>query len=350
MGNWRNILISPDVSILQAIKIIDKEGMRAALVIDQENHLLGMITDGDIRRCILKNISLAEPVYNIMNKKPTIAYAEDDRDKLLAKLQSLQLYHLPIVDFRNHIVGFETFDSLLSFPRRDNLVVIMAGGMGKRLHPLTIDCPKPLIRIGNKPVLEILIKNFIKHGFHQFCIAVNYKSDMIKSYFDNGDRWGVTINYLEESIPLGTAGALSLLSQQPTNAFFVVNADVMTTIDFESLLRYHEESNVDATLCIREHAQVIPYGVVQRDKDTHLLLNIIEKPTKQFFVNAGIYILEPQVLNFLKCNQYLDMPDLLSQCIDNSFNIVTFPIKEYWLDIGKHEDLQQAHADYEKVF
>lgn len=348
MGDWRNILLSPDDSILHAIEVIDKEGMRAAIVINDKQCLLGIVTDGDIRRCILKNISLNEPVQKIMNQHPTTASPEDNREKLLAKLQSLKLYHLPIVDKHNRIVNFSTLDSLLSFPKRNNIVVIMAGGLGKRLHPLTIDCPKPLIRVGNKPVLEILLENFIKHGFHQFYISVNYKSEMIKSYFENGQQWGVTIKYLEESNPLGTAGALSLFEEIPLDAFFVVNADIMTSIDFESLLRYHKESEVDATLGIREHEQMIPYGVVKRN-NSHLLHSIIEKPVERFFVNAGIYLLEPHILVFLKKNQYMDMPDLLNVCLNNHLNIATFPIKEYWLDIGKHDDLKKAHHDYDKV-
>jgi len=347
--NWQNILIDPTTSILQTIKVIDDEGLRAALVVDSEKKLVGMVTDGDIRRCILKNISLTEPISNVMNTNPTVASMHECRDQILFKLRSLNLYHIPIIDNNRHIVGFETLDSLLSLVHKDNLVFVMAGGMGKRLHPLTEDCPKPLLKIGNKPVLEILLDNFIKCGFRQFCFAVNYKSEMIKDYFQNGTRWNVNIDYLEEDKRLGTAGALGLLNEPPKEAFFVVNADVVTTIDFQCLLEYHKESKVDATLCIREHEQMIPYGVVQRDEHTHHLLNIVEKPIRQFFVSAGIYILEPTLLTMLSPNTFCDMPDLLTHCVKKSHRVATFPIREYWLDIGRHEDLQKAHHDYAKV-
>lgn len=350
MRKWNNILIHPQTPIIQVIKVIDNEGLRAALVVDEDNHLLGMVTDGDIRRCLLKEVSLDAPVHTIMNRTPTTAEVTDTRDQVLSKLQSLSLYHLPIVDHEHKVVGFETLDGLLALNQKDNWVVVMAGGMGTRLHPLTVDCPKPLLKIGNKPVLEIVLENFIKHGFHRFYFAVNYKSEMIKAYFHQGQQWGVEIRYLEENQRLGTAGALSLLKEKPEKPFFVINADVVTNVDFQSLLDYHNQHQVGATMCIREHEQVVPYGVVQRDADTHHLLTIVEKPVRQFFVNAGIYILEPDILHYLTENTYCDMPDLLTTCVSHQHRVATFPIKEYWLDIGRHEDLEKAHLDYAKVF
>lgn len=349
MSNWNNILIKPSTSILQAIEIIDKEGLRAALVIDEGMHLLGVITDGDIRRSILRNISLDSPIETIMNKSPMVAFADETREKMLVKLQTHKLFHMPIVDEARQVIGFETLENLLS-AKKENVVVVMAGGLGKRLHPLTVDCPKPLLKVGNKPVLEILLNHFAKNGFHHFYFAVNYKADMIKSYFGSGEQWGVDIRYVEEQKRMGTAGALALLPELPKESLFVINADVVTTIDFQSLLEYHQESKADATLCIREHAQMIPYGVVERDEHTHQLLHIVEKPTRQFFVNAGIYVLEPTILSLLTPNMFCDMPDLLSTAVAANYKVVTFPIREYWLDIGRHEDLEQAHLDYEKAF
>ena len=349
MSNWNNILINPNTSILQTIKIIDAEGLRAALVVEQGNRLIGMVTDGDIRRCILKNISLEDSVHKIMNRQPIVACSTDTRDQVLAKLQTLSLYHIPIVDADYRVKGFGTLDTLLACSQLENQVIVMAGGMGKRLHPLTVDCPKPLLKVGNKPVLEILLENFVKCGFHDFYFAVNYKSEMIKAYFENGEQWGVRIRYLEETKRLGTAGALGLLTEKPQHPFFVINADVMTTIDFQSLLHYHHENKVDATLCIRELEQVVPYGVVHRDEQTHHLVKIVEKPTRQYYVNAGIYILEPKILSMLSLNTFYDMPDLLTNCVKSNYRVATFPIREYWLDIGRHEDLEKAHLDYEKV-
>jgi dTDP-glucose pyrophosphorylase len=348
--NWHKILISPDTSIITTIEVIDQHGLRCAIVVDADKRLLGMVTDGDIRRSILKKLKLDEPVHKIMNTSPAFAYVIDSRESMLSKLQSLSLHQLPILNDQHCVIGFETLDSLLAFQRRDNLVVVMAGGMGQRLHPLTIDTPKPMLKIGDKPVLEILIENFIKNGFHNFCLAVNYKSEMIKSYFGNGERWGINIRYVEETKRMGTAGALTLLQEVPEQAFFVVNADVMTTVDFQSLLQYHSECGVHGTMCIREQEQAILYGVVERDTNTHLLKNIVEKPVRQFFVNAGIYILEPGILALLEADTFCDMPDLLMKCLNSNYNVATYPIKEYWLDIGQHQDLERAHGDYEKVF
>ncbi|MES2218871.1 MAG: nucleotidyltransferase family protein [Pseudomonadota bacterium] len=350
MSAWKNILVSPGTSILETIEVIDKAGLRAAIVIDEQKHLLGMVTDGDIRRSILKKIALHEPIHKIMNTQPTVAREDDSRDSMLTKLQSLSLFHLPIINDERTLVGFETLDNLLKVPRRNNMVVVMAGGMGKRLHPITVDCPKPMIKVGNKPVLEILIENYIKHGFHHFCLAVNYKSEMIKDYFGNGERWGVTIEYVQENQRLGTAGALSILNAIPEQPFFVINADVITNVDFQSLLHFHLESAVEATMCIREQEHTILYGVVERREESHLLKNIIEKPVSQFFVNAGIYVLDPKVLTLLAKDTFCDMPNLLMTCLEHAYRVATFPIKEYWLDIGHHQDLQRAHDDYEKVF
>jgi dTDP-glucose pyrophosphorylase len=350
MSNWNSIVITPQTTILAAIEVIDKAGLRCALVVDAQRHLLGVVTDGDIRRSILKKIDLAESVQKIMNTKPTFAIEGDSRTTMLAKLQTLSLFHLPIVTPDHVLVGFETLDNLLKVPRRDNLVVVMAGGMGKRLHPITVDIPKPLIKVGNKPVLEILIENFIKHGFHRFCLAVNYKAEMIKEYFGNGERWDVTIDYVQENKRLGTAGALGILNSLPSEAFFVINADVITNVDFLSLLQFHLQSKVEATMCIREQEHTILYGVVERREESHLLKNIIEKPVRQFFVNAGIYVLDPKVLALIETDTFCDMPNLLMTCLEHAHNVATFPIKEYWLDIGHHQDLQRAHDEYEKVF
>ena len=350
MRNWHNILVSPSTSILRTIQVIDKEGLRAALVVDDQQTLLGVVTDGDIRRCLLKNFNLNEPIYKIMNVKPIFSFIHDSREQILSKLQSHRIQHVPIVDEQMRIVDFAILEDLLTSTQKTNSVFVMAGGMGKRLFPLTENCPKPLLKVGNKPVLEIVLENFIKSGFKNFYFSVNYKSEMIKDYFNSGEKWGVNIQYVEEKQRLGTAGAIGLLKELPSEPFFVINADVITNIDFQCLLDYHLESKVDATMCIREHEQAIPYGVVHRDDETHHLLNIIEKPVRQFHVNTGIYILNPAIIRLLIPNTFCDMPDLLMTCVKHGYKVATFPLKEYWLDIGRHEDLERAHHDYEKVF
>jgi len=348
--HWKNVLISAETTVLSAIKKIDVEALRVLLVVDDMQRLLGVITDGDIRRYLLKQTSLDSTVELVMNKNPTTASLAESQDQLLMKMHSLGILHLPIVDETRRVIGLETLDSLFTKKTRDNWVVLMAGGLGTRLRPLTDTCPKPLLKIGSKPVLEIVLENFIAHGFHNFYIAINYKGHLIQDYFEDGTRFGVKINYLREQDRLGTAGALSLLPEKPQLPVFVMNADLMTKINFQQLLNFHHEHQAAATLCVREYKHVIPFGVVHISKDNYQLLDIKEKPEHNLFVNAGIYVLNPEVLQYVSKNVYLDMPDLLTQLIRCKQTVATFPIHEYWLDIGRLEDLQQAHHDYNEIF
>lgn len=350
--NWRNVLITTNTTVLSAIKKMDSEAWRVLLVVDENEKLLGVITDGDIRRYLLKQANLEASVEHVMNPNPTVASITEGQDQLLMKMHSLGILHLPIVDDKKRVVGLETFNSLFMKNTRDNWVIFMAGGIGKRLHPLTVDCPKPLLKIGDKPISEILLENFIKCGFKNFFFSVNYKSEMIRNYYGNGKRWGVNIQYIEENDALGTAGSLSLLPEKPTKPFFVINADILTNINFGHILDFHQEyqSRSKATLCMREHQHTIPFGLVHVDTKNHSLIKIEEKPTRHYFVNAGIYILEPESLQHLSFNSYCDMPTLLTNLVEKGLQVSTFPIREYWLDIGHHENLIKASNDYLEVF
>src|SRR3990167_6000424 len=350
--HWKKTLISADTTILSAINQMTIAALRILLVVDSEMHLLGVITDGDIRRHLLKQASLEVTVANIMRKNPVTAFISENKEQLLMKLHATGILHIPIVDENNHVVGLETFDSIYSKNSRENWVIFMAGGVGKRLQPLTVDCPKPLLKVGGKPISEILLENFIQCGFKNFCFSVNYKADMIRGYYGSGDRWGVNIHYIEEDDALGTAGSLSLLAKIPDRPFFVVNADVLTNINFGHILDFHQEhkSSIGATLCIRLHQHVIPFGVTQIDELNHCLISMEEKPKKNYFVNAGIYVLEPRSLEYLSYNSYCDMPNLLKKLMEKNITVATFPISEYWLDIGHHDNLMQAAIDYVEVF
>lgn len=348
--NWQDVLVKKNLTVLSAIKCMDTIGMRAVLVIDDDQHLLGIITDGDIRRYMLKHGSLEATVEAIMSKNPTTASLSETKEQLLMKMQSAGILHLPIIDSSNRVAGLETFDSLLARNNKENWVVFMAGGVGKRLHPLTIDCPKPLLKVGDKPIAEILLENFIKCGFKNFYFSVNYKSDMIRDYFGTGDKWGVEIKYIEENAALGTAGSLSLLPAINDKPFFVINADILTNINFSHVLDYHENNQSYATLCVRQHQSTIPFGLVKIDEKNHALLDIEEKPTKNFFINAGIYIFNPKSLEYLSYNSYCDMPNFLINLVNNHLHVSTFPIREYWIDIGHHDNLVRASNDYLEVF
>ncbi|OGT44924.1 MAG: alcohol dehydrogenase [Gammaproteobacteria bacterium RIFCSPHIGHO2_12_FULL_38_11] len=351
--SWHRVLIRPDYSVISAIETINKEALGVLLVVDDNNVLLGVITDGDIRRHLLRQGNLEAPVSTIMNKNPKIAYENQTREQLLIKMQNLIILHLPIVDDNHRVVGLETLNHLSAKKQLHNPVIFMAGGLGTRLHPLTLDFPKPLVKVGNKPILEILLENFINQGFVHFYFSVNYKADMIQHYFGSGERWGVDIQYLYENQALGTVGSLNLLPSIPQLPFFVVNADIMTNLNFEQILEFHTQNSYQpvATICVRQYQNTIPYGVVQIDQHQHNLLGIHEKPTQSYFVNAGIYILNPTVLSHLpQKNTFYDMPSLLLELVKNNQFVATFPIQEYWLDVGSHANLSQAMIDYEKVF
>lgn len=348
MKRWKDILISPNVTILKAIELIDASTMQIALVVNEAGKLLGTVTDGDVRRAILRGISLGLPVSEIMFQEPTVAGGHESRDAIIATMKSKRLRQIPLVDKNGCVIGLDIWDELFDTPDLDNIVVLMAGGLGSRLGELTKNCPKPLLRVGNKPVLETILENCMEYGFTRFFISVNYKASMLKEYFGDGSRWGVQIKYLEENKRLGTGGALSLLPEVPTLPLLVMNADVLTKINFKHLLEFHEEHKSAATMCVREYEFQVPFGVVELNN--HRVEGITEKPVHHFFVNAGIYVLNPEAVSLVPTNDYFDMPALFGMLIRNNLESAAFPIREYWLDIGRKDDLERANGDYVEVF
>ncbi|MBF0429367.1 MAG: nucleotidyltransferase family protein, partial [Magnetococcales bacterium] len=259
-----------------------------------------------------------------------------------------KIEHIPLVDETGHVVGLETMHNLSVPTPRDNWVTLMAGGLGSRLSPLTDMIPKPLLRVGSKPILEVILESFLAYGFRRFFLSVNYRKEMIKEYFGNGSAWGVEIEYLEENGRLGTAGSLSLFKERPEQPFFVMNGDLLTRINFQHVLDFHLEHQSCATLCVRKVEQTVPYGVVRLD--AHRLVNIEEKPVQEYFVNAGIYLLDPSVLSLIPKGQYYDMPTLFQSIIRQGETTAAFPFLDYWMDIGRMGDFRQACQDYPEVF
>lgn len=348
MKEWKKILVSPTTPILQAIKIIDAGSLQIALVVDEQNRLQGTVTDGDIRRGILKGITLEKFVSMVMNPNPVTARLNDVKENILSIMKMRGLRQIPVLDEEGSVTSVEFLDELIKLRKRENWVVIMAGGIGSRLRPLTDECPKPLLKIGNKPILETIIENFIEYGFYRFYLSVNYKAEMLKDYFQNGSRWGVEINYLHENKAMGTAGPLGMLPTDAAQPILVMNGDILTKVNFQQLLDFHREHEADATMCVREHAFQIPYGVAKMEK--HRLIDIEEKPVQRYFVSAGIYVLEPKTLKLIPSGSHFDMPDLFKRVISQGMEVTTFPIREYWLDIGRMEDLERAKGDYPEVF
>lgn len=348
MSAWKEILVPPETSIRDAILVLDKSSKQIVLVVDGNHRLLGTVTDGDIRRSILKGMSLDDSIQGIMNPDPTVAVMDEGREIILAAMQSNGLHHIPLVDENRRVIGLETLDELIQPRARENWVVLMAGGLGSRLRPLTDECPKPMLKVGNKPLLETILENFIAYGFHKFYISVNYMADVVKSYFGDGSRWGVDICYLHEDQRLGTAGALSMLPKKPAESLLVMNGDLLTKVNFKQLLDFHSGHQAQATMCVREYDFQVPYGVVKIDG--HRIISIDEKPIQRFFVNAGIYVLEPDALNLISSNTYFDMPTLFEQLIGSKKETAVFPIREYWLDVGQLADYDRANGEYRDIF
>ena len=348
MKNIDGIKLNINSTIKEALKIIDSGAIRIALVVDSDNKLLGTLSDGDIRRGLLKNLSLNDTIEDLYSKSPTIASVNDSNERIIQKAISKQVYQIPVVDDEGIVVDIVNLATLLNITKKRNRVILMAGGLGTRLRPLTQDIPKPLLKVGNKPILETIIKNFANYGFVNITISLNYKGEMIKGYFGDGSDFGVNIDYIEENMRLGTAGALSLIENKPNEAFFVMNADLLTDVNFSHLLDFHSFSNSDATMCVREYEYQVPYGVIEVEESN--VTSIVEKPIQKFFVNAGIYVLSPKVFDYIPKNEFYDMPTLFNTFIEKEKNVISFPIHEYWLDIGRMSDFEQAQSEYFRVF
>jgi dTDP-glucose pyrophosphorylase len=334
-------------TIVHALSIIDKGALRIAIVVE-EGVVIGTLNDGDIRRGLLRGCSLESLVEDIYNPSPTLCYEHDSKQTIMQKALQNKVYQIPILNEKNELIDIIDFVKLFEKEERKNRVVLMAGGLGTRLKPLTNETPKPLLDVGRKPILETIIRNFEKNNFKDIVISVNYKSDMIKEYFGNGEKFGVSITYIEETQRLGTAGALSLLESVGEEPFFVMNADLLTNVDFSKLLEFHHSSNAKATMCVREYEFQVPYGVIEVEKSS--IVSIVEKPIQKFFVNAGIYVLNPEVLELIPKNSYYDMPTLFEKLIQKRDVVSSFPIHEYWLDIGKMIDYNRANEEYFTIF
>jgi len=345
---WKNALVSPEATLAEAIRIIDQTGLQIALVTDREGRLLGTLTDGDVRRALLALQSLHEPVKRFMNRRPCCIDEHQSRDEAVCLMKSRRLRQIPVLDGRGRVVDLEIDNALFTPFQLDNWVVIMAGGQGRRLKALTQSCPKPLLKVGRRALLEVIIESLSGQGFKQVYISVNYRADMVMKHFGDGSPWGVKIEYLQENQPLGTAGALGLLPGRPTLPLLLMNGDILTSISFNRLLEHHQQRNHTATVCIKEQIHQIPYGVVNFQGGR--LTSIVEKPEQSIFVNAGIYVLNPEVIDHIRRDSYCDIPALLQTLLKERENVGVFPIREYWLDIGRVDDFQKANEDYAVVF
>jgi len=347
MKDWRATLIGQDASIHEAIEKIDSASLQIALIVDKERKLLGTVTDGDIRRGILKGLSSNESVSKVMECNPVTAGENISRSGLLNLMRINQMRSIPILNDNQQIIGIGNLDDLISKPsQKENIVVLMAGGLGTRLRPLTEKCPKPMLRIGGKPLLEIILQSFIEYGFHRFYISVNYKAEVIEDYFKDGGEWGVEIQYLREKEKMGTAGSLSMLPDVIHEPVIVMNSDLLTKVNFNQFLEFHKSHHSKATMAIRKYEFQVPYGAVTLNN--YHIQSIDEKPMQEFFINAGIYILEPDAFGDIS-DTYCDMTGLFQDIAEKGHQTVAFPIREYWLDIGGINEYKQGEIDYNET-
>ena len=342
------ILLRTSSTIEDALNIINLGAVRIALVVDADGKLLGTLSDGDIRRGLLRKVKLNDTIKDAFSKNPAAANIIDTRERLLQLCLKNGIGQLPIVDNSHRVVDLFLVDSEFYKKNYENQVVLMVGGLGMRLRPLTDNTPKPMLHVGGRPILQTIVKGFVDSGFTNITMCLGYKSNVIQNYFEDGSDFGANIDYIVEEKRMGTAGALSLLKKEISKPFFVMNGDLLASINYKDMLDFHEESNSKATMCIREYDIKVPYGVVSVNNEE--ITSIKEKPIHSFFVNAGVYLLGPECIDLIPSNKFYDMPSLFEKMILNKRKITSFPLKEYWLDIGRMDDYHQANNDYFKQF
>lgn len=346
MNNIYDKCLNYKKTAFDALKNLEREGSQIVLIVDDENKLLGTISDGDIRRSLINGKTLETNVVEIMNKNCITSLLGEKKHKLLEIMKMKSINQIPILDQSGKILELITLRDLIQVPEKyDNPVLIMAGGTGSRLRPFTENCPKPMLTIGKKPILEILLDQLIDNGFSNFYLSVNYLKEKIMDYFEDGSKWDVNIQYLIEKKPLGTAGSISLLPKEIKKPFIVMNGDILTKFNLNQLLDFHNKNNSFTTICAREYEVTIPFGVLE--KEGIELKKIIEKPTYKNYVCAGLYAFEPKVLEYLNENEAKDMPNLINEIKELNKKVILCPIHEYWLDIGRQETLKKAHKSWD---
>ena len=344
------ILININKTVNDALRVINENGLQAVVVVDNERHLKGVVSDGDIRRWVLAQRGLDTDIKEIMNPSPIYAKVDTTEYELRQLMFEHVLHMIPIIDENYKVTRIVHYTDLINDRKIDIPVVLMAGGLGTRLKGKTKNCPKPLLKVGKKPILETIIEEFRGQGFHDFYIAVNYKAEMIERYFQGGDKLGVSIQYIKEKERLGTAGALSLLPEGITYPIIVMNADILTKVSYEKIVKNHKEENATITVALREYTDEIPFGVVNMDERSKRIMDIYEKPVNRYNVSAGIYVLSKAAKDMIPTDEFLDMPQLIEKLLMHNEKVNGFVIDDYWIDIGIQEEFQRAEREYGLFF
>lgn len=337
---WRKAMLPILADLRQAIRNLEETALQIVLAVSQQGTLLGTLTDGDIRRGLLRGLDLSSPIDAVIHRDPLVVPPQLSRETALQLMRANKIHQLPVVDAERRLVGLHLWDELMEPRRRSNLMVIMAGGRGSRLWPQTERCPKPLLPVGGKPMLEHIIDRARGEGFEHFVLTVHYLGHMIEDHFGDGSRWQIVIDYLHEDSPLGTAGALALLNPRPEQPFLVSNGDVLSDIHYAELLDFHLRHGAAATMAVRQHEWQHPFGVVRTEGVD--ILGFDEKPVTRSHINAGIYVLEPDALAVLQPAEPCDMPALFGRLQERGARTIVYPMHEPWLDVGRADDLERA--------
>ncbi|MGK0466568.1 nucleotidyltransferase family protein [Clostridium sp.] len=343
-----NYCIGSNSTIKEAMQVIGKDLTGAALVVNDQNELVGTITDGDIRRAMLKDYSINDNIDKAYCKDFKFVTEKCSKEKAKAYMLKNKIRQVPVVSSDKKLVDLYFMDDVLAFDVKDNYVFILAGGLGTRLRPLTETVPKPMLRIGDKPILELIIEQFKEYGFKNFIISINYKGEIIEEYFKDGNKFDVNIEYIKETKKLGTAGSIFFAKEKLTKPFIVINGDILTGIDFEKFLYHHIENNFNITVGVRDYEMNVPYGVVVTDN--MVIQSLEEKPTYNFHISGGVYAVNPDIIKYIVKDEVYNMTDLIDDAISNKYTTGIYEISEYWKDIGQIEDYRKANVDIHKFF
>lgn len=341
------VSISRKMPMREAIKVIDSSGLKIAIAISDDKKLQGVVTDGDIRRALLAGYDLDTPVEQFMQSHPRTALLGTEKSVLLGRLRHEQILHLPIIDHAGVLHDLAYLPAFEQLSHQENQVVIMAGGLGTRLRPLTENIPKPLIRVGDRPLIDTIVDSLVSQGLNDITLCVNYLGHMLEDHLQDGSKFGAKFTFVREEQRMGTAGALSLLPARPNRPFFVMNGDILTTLDFQAMLDFHKLSSANASMAVNSFNYEVPFGVVE--VEGRYLKKLREKPQFSYLVNAGIYLLEPTVLDHVPPNQFFDMTSLFERLLEMDLPTAVFPVREEWVDIGRHEDLVKANDAFGSV-
>ena len=344
MKSWRETLANQHDTLRAVIERLDKANQQIVLVADENLKLLGVITDGIIRRAILNGVDLEGPCLAIMNPNPKCVAPGTSRQTSLKLMRENVFHHLPIVESDGKVCGLLSLDELVGMRTHDEPVLIMAGGRGRRLGEMTQEIPKPMLTIGNRPILESVVQNFVEQGFCKFYISVNYLSKKIETHFGDGKQFGAEITYVHEPQELGTAGAIGLISREVSSTLIVMNGDILTAQNFGDVIEFHQNHGADATMVVRQWSQQIPFGVV--DLDGEAIIDIHEKPIIKKLVSAGIYVLSKDVVSLVERDEPLDMPDLFHRCKGRNMKLIAYEMDGYLTDVGRIDDFDRASRDW----